>query len=159
WDFARGEQEYRKAVELDPNSALVHEWMGNYFWITNEQDEAMKETQMARSRDPLSLENSVQIGLILYSQRRYAEAAKQFQSVVEMDPRFYMAHRHLLRVYDQTGDIPRALAASKWWFCEPAGSECDVTKELEAIYQQQGAEAYWMKRVELEEASALRQAH
>jgi len=155
WDFARGEQEYRKAVELGPNSALAHEWMGNYFWMMNQQAEAMKETQIARSLDPLSLENSVQIGLILYSQRRYEEAEKEFQAVIEMDPRFFMAHRHLLRVYDQVGDIPHALEALKWWFCEPAGTECERTKELQSIYAKHGPGGYWDKRVELEESSAV----
>lgn len=157
WDFARGEQEYRKAVELGPNSALAHEWMGNYYWMTNQQAEAMKEAQAAHSRDPLSLENNVQIGLILYSQRRYKEAEKEFQAVIEMDPRFFMAHRHLLRVYDQIGDIPHALDALKWWFCEPAGTECGQTKELQSIYAKRGLGSYWDKRVELEEASAAEQ--
>jgi TolB-like protein/DNA-binding winged helix-turn-helix (wHTH) protein/Flp pilus assembly protein TadD len=158
WDFAHAEQEYREAVKLGPNLALAHEWMGNYFWTTNQQAEAMKETQTARSLDPLSLENIVQIGLILYSQRRYQEAAKEFQTVIEMDPRFFMAHRHLLRVYDQIGDIPHALHALQWWFCEPAGTECDQTKELQSIYAKHGPESYWNKRVELEEASALEHA-
>ena len=98
WDFARAEQEYRRAVELGANSALAHEWMSNYFWLNNQQVAAMDEAQVARALDPLSLENNIQIGLIFYSQRRYAEAAKQFWAVTEMDPRFYMAHRHLLRV-------------------------------------------------------------
>jgi TolB-like protein/DNA-binding winged helix-turn-helix (wHTH) protein/Tfp pilus assembly protein PilF len=159
WDFTRGEQEYRKAVELGPNSVLAREWMSNYFWLTNQQDEAMKEAQLARSLDPLSLENNVQVGLILYSQHRYAEAAKQFADVIEMDPRFYMAHRHLLRVYDQSRDIPGALQVAKWWFCDPRDSECDRTKELRSIYERSGADAYWAKRVQLEEANAVAQAH
>jgi TolB-like protein/DNA-binding winged helix-turn-helix (wHTH) protein len=155
WDFARAKLEYRKAVELGPNSALAHEWMGNYFWMTNQQADAMKEAQAARSLDPLSLENNVQVGLILYSQRRYEDAEKEFQAIIEMDPRFFMAHRHLLRVYDQIGDIPHALDALKWWFCEPAGTECEQTKELRSIYANRGPESYWGKRVELEEASAV----
>jgi TolB-like protein/DNA-binding winged helix-turn-helix (wHTH) protein len=154
WDFVDAEHEYRKAVELGPNSALAHGWMGNYLWMTNHQAEAMKETETARSLDPLSLENNVQIGLIFYSERRYPEAEKEFQAVIEMDPRFFMAHRHLLRVYDQMGDIPHALDALQWWFCEPAGSVCNQTKELRSIYRKHGPAAYWSKRVELEEASA-----
>ena len=26
WDFARGEAEYKKAFELDPNDAMAHKW-------------------------------------------------------------------------------------------------------------------------------------
>jgi TolB-like protein/DNA-binding winged helix-turn-helix (wHTH) protein len=158
WDFTRGEQEYRQAVKLGPNSALAHGWMGNYFWMTNQQAEAMKEAQTARSLDPLSLENNVQVGLILYSEKRYEEAAKQFQAIIELDPRFFMAHRHLLRVYDQMGDIAHALEVLPWWLCEPAGTECERVRELRSIYAQYGPDRYWSKRVELEESRALKHA-
>jgi TolB-like protein/DNA-binding winged helix-turn-helix (wHTH) protein/Tfp pilus assembly protein PilF len=159
WDFTSAEHEYRRAVELGPNSVLAHQWMSNYLWMNDQQDEAMKEAQAARSLDPLSLENNVQIGLILYSQRQYSEAARAFSAVIEMDPRFFMGHRHLLRVYDQSGDIPHALETAKWWFCDPAGTDCEQTKELRSIYETRGTDAYWAKRVELEEARALDQAH
>jgi TolB-like protein/DNA-binding winged helix-turn-helix (wHTH) protein len=157
WDFVRGEAELRKAVNLEPGSSIAREWLATYLWNTNQLTDASTEIQAARALDPLSLKINGTIGLILYSQRRYDEAVKQFKKTLEMNPRFLMAHRHLLRVYDQMGEIPQALeeyVAAAPWLGIPPEKANEQLRILENAYKTFGTEAYWNKRIELEEQRA-----
>jgi hypothetical protein len=74
-----------------------------------------------------------------------------------MNPRFLMAHRHLLRVYDQMGEIPQALeeyVAAAPWLGIPPEKANEQLRILENAYKTFGTEAYWNKRIELEEQRA-----
>ena len=157
WDFVRGEAELRKAVNLEPGSSIAREWLATYLWNTNQLADAITEIETARALDPLSLKINGTIGLILYSQRRYDESVKQFKKTLDMNPQFLMAHRHLLRVYDQMGDIPRALeeyVAAAPWLGIPSEKAAEERRILGETYKTLGADAYWNKRIELEEQRA-----
>ena len=62
-----------------------------------------------------------------------------------MNPRFLMAHRHLLRVYDQMGEIPQALeeyVAAAPWLGIPPEKANEQLRILENAYKTFGTEAY-----------------
>jgi len=50
----RAETDFRRAIELNPNSALQHHWYGDYLANMGRSEEGL-EKQKGRRIDPLSL--------------------------------------------------------------------------------------------------------
>ena len=56
WDFAGGEAEFKKALELDPNDAHAHQrYANNLGVIGGREQEALAEINRAHQLDPMSL--------------------------------------------------------------------------------------------------------
>jgi len=55
WNWASGEREYRRAIELNPSYATAHQWYAESLVRQRRFPEAMAEIQRARALDPLSL--------------------------------------------------------------------------------------------------------
>jgi tetratricopeptide (TPR) repeat protein len=56
WDWQGAEQEFQRALELNPNFAQAHHWYGNLLLgPEGRHDEAIAELRRAQELDPLSL--------------------------------------------------------------------------------------------------------
>jgi serine/threonine-protein kinase len=88
WDFAAGEREFRRAMELNPNDADVHRQYGDYLVATGQFDRGIAEKRTAERLDPLSLNASWDVGRALYYAGRFDEAVEQAKRTLELDPRF-----------------------------------------------------------------------
>jgi len=55
WDFARAEEEFNKAIELNPNLAEAHEQFGMMLAILERKEEALRQSEKAIELDPFSL--------------------------------------------------------------------------------------------------------
>jgi Tfp pilus assembly protein PilF len=55
WDWNASEKEYRRAIELNPNYATAHQWYAENLMWRGRLDEALRESEIARRLDPLSL--------------------------------------------------------------------------------------------------------
>src|SRR5271169_5350642 len=65
WDFAGGESEYKKALELDPNDATARQWYAQDLgWIGGQEQESLTEINHAHQLDPLSPIISQTVGLV-----------------------------------------------------------------------------------------------
>lgn len=53
WDFALGERELRRAIELDPHKATYHAWLASLLVYEGRFDESMAEIDRAVADDPL----------------------------------------------------------------------------------------------------------
>ena len=92
WNFVAAEQEFRRAIELNPNYSDAHQMNGFYLAAMGRFDEALREMKRALELDPLSLEKTTGIGEILYHQRKYDEAIAQFRKALEMDSNSGFTH-------------------------------------------------------------------
>ena len=109
WDWETAEQEFRRALELNPNAATAHHWFAEHLAFRGRFDEARAEAERARQLDPLSLAIAVDTALIDYYSRRYDSAAAKLEAVLAMDPSFPRAH--LVRnAYVELGRFDDALA-------------------------------------------------
>jgi TolB-like protein/DNA-binding winged helix-turn-helix (wHTH) protein/Tfp pilus assembly protein PilF len=109
WKFQEAEQEFKRAIELDPNYSIAHHWYAFDLAAMGRMDEAVAEVKRARQTDPLSAIINTDVAEILYWARRYDEALEQARAAVEMDPNFAHAHRVLERIYDQKQIFPEAI--------------------------------------------------
>jgi TolB-like protein len=100
WDFAGGEAEFKKALELDPNDATAHQWYGwDLGMIGGREQESLAEINHAHQLDPLSLIISYDLGIIHLYARRYDEAIAICKKLASDNPTYAPAHACLADAY------------------------------------------------------------
>ena len=109
WDWQTAEKEYRRAIELNPNYATAHHWYAEHLMWRGKFDDALRESELARQLDPLSLIIAADNGVILYNARQYDRAIEKWRAVLEMDPDFGRAHL-ITAAYVEKGMFAEALA-------------------------------------------------
>lgn len=110
WDWAGADQEFKRALELNPNSAAAHHWYGDYLANMGRSDEGLRETKKAQELDPLSLIINTSLGWQLYLARQDEAAVDQLRKVLDIDAKFAPARRILEEVYAQMGKQKEAVA-------------------------------------------------
>jgi TolB-like protein/DNA-binding winged helix-turn-helix (wHTH) protein len=54
WDLDAAQQEFQRAIELNPGYATAHHWYAHYFLARNQPEQALAEVKRAQALDPLS---------------------------------------------------------------------------------------------------------
>ena len=68
WDWKGAEENYKRAIELNPNYATAYAWYAYYLSAMKRFDEAIREAKKARELDPLSFDISMSmVYVFLYS--------------------------------------------------------------------------------------------
>jgi DNA-binding winged helix-turn-helix (wHTH) protein/TolB-like protein/Tfp pilus assembly protein PilF len=111
WDRhpARAEQEFRRALELNPGYATAHHWFGNVLLSMGRADEAVAELEMAHRLEPLSIIIGTETAAGLYHARRFPEAEELLRRTLELEPGFADTHYWLARTLIARGDGEGAL--------------------------------------------------
>jgi tetratricopeptide (TPR) repeat protein len=113
WDRVGSEKEYRRAIELKPNYATAHHWLGTDLTNVKRFDDSLAELRRAEELDPLSPIIGTNLGDLLVHSRRYDEAIAQYKRVLVRDPNFAYAHRALGWAYGSKGMYPEAIAETR----------------------------------------------
>jgi DNA-binding winged helix-turn-helix (wHTH) protein/tetratricopeptide (TPR) repeat protein/TolB-like protein len=95
WDAPAAEQEFQRAIALEPNYATAHHWYALDLASMGRLDQSLYEIRKAEELDPLSPMIATNVGWVLYLQRHYPEAELAFRKVLEMDPNFVRVHTRL----------------------------------------------------------------
>jgi tetratricopeptide (TPR) repeat protein len=111
WDWVGAEREFKRAIELNPNSALSHGRYRDFLEIRLRFDEAMTEAQRAQELDPLSPEIVGSVGSVYVFTRRYDEAIAQYQKALDLNPDLPSFRAELSWAYAMKHMYPQALAA------------------------------------------------
>jgi tetratricopeptide (TPR) repeat protein len=110
WDKAGAEQEHRRAVALNPNSAIAHLRYSAYLNEQNRPEEAFHETQRARALDPLSAVVNFNLGLSYYYRHDYEQAADHCRKAIEIEPDYVPPRLILGMIYDEMKLYTEAIA-------------------------------------------------
>ncbi len=111
WRWDEAEQEFRRALELNPNSAGAHYFYAFSFLVPEKRiDQALEEFRIALSLDPLSSIVNTNYATVLMVARRYPESLAQYQKTLERDPTFGPAHYKLSQLYATTGQFAEAVS-------------------------------------------------
>ncbi len=110
WDWSGAEAEFQRTIALDPDWAASHQWYSIYLLAAGRAAEALREINLARELDTLSLAINTDLGFHYHYTRQYDDASKQLQSVLAMKRDFAPAHLWLGRTYQQMGRFEDALA-------------------------------------------------
>ena len=148
WDWQGAQEEFTRAIELNPNDPVSHQWYAVYLLASGEPDRAYSEVQAAHRLDPLSLAINTDIGFHHYYNGRYVEAVSQLQSVLAMKSDFLLAHLWLARALLEQGKYNAALLetaaaeqkAREWSVLVAARGftygKAGMTKDAEAVLQE-----------------------
>ena len=112
WNWPGAEQEFRRALELNPNYAVAHQWYASLLSGLGRHEEALTEVLWARELDPLSLVINAFVGFIHMRARRYDQAIEVCAKAVELDPTNPFGHWILARSLDARDQLREALAQS-----------------------------------------------
>lgn len=88
WDFEEAEKEHLRALDLDPNSVLIHRRYAGFLSRMERHEEAVDQMRLAKGLDPLSSNINMDLGGIFYYARHYDRAIEQCRETLEIDPSF-----------------------------------------------------------------------
>jgi eukaryotic-like serine/threonine-protein kinase len=110
WDWPSSEREFKRAIELNPNSALSHNRYGEFLQARARFNESMAQGQRAQELDPLSPDIVSQLGIVYLVTRRYDESIAQFQKALELNPNVPAIRAELAWAFAMKRMYPEALA-------------------------------------------------
>ena len=87
FDWQGAEQEYRKAIELNPNLDFARSNYAFFLSVLGRHDEALAELEQFKERDPINIRHYLTTkGIILAWARRFDDSLKEFQKIKATDP-------------------------------------------------------------------------
>jgi tetratricopeptide (TPR) repeat protein len=111
WNWAAGEREYRKAVELDPISVDSAHHLAMCLHVLRRWDEAEREYRRAVDLDPVSARINTGLLTMLVDARRFDAAVEQFRNAIKINPDHVGLYRQAIRMFEAMGRSEEAEAA------------------------------------------------
>jgi TolB-like protein/DNA-binding winged helix-turn-helix (wHTH) protein/Tfp pilus assembly protein PilF len=142
WDWQGAEQEFKRALALNPSLASAHHDYGWLLIARERFDEGLAEVKRAQALDPLSPQANIDVGWACIRARRYDEAIAQSRRTMELEPNFAETWGCLMRAYQCKGMLAEALVEAQRVMTRSGASP----EELAAI--RQGDVASGMRNVE-----------
>jgi eukaryotic-like serine/threonine-protein kinase len=110
WDWPSAEREFRRAIELNPNSAISHERYSECLLTRTRFDEGIDERKRAQELDPVSTQSLGGLGHAYLIMHRYDESISYFQKALDLYPNAAFIRAQLAWSYAAKGMYPQALA-------------------------------------------------
>jgi DNA-binding winged helix-turn-helix (wHTH) protein/Tfp pilus assembly protein PilF len=113
WDAGTADEEFRRAIDLDPNNANAHHWYATYLLSVRRFDESLNEIDRAQALDPNSASILADKGILLWRAGRHDEALRLLRQLEEADPNSVSPHRYLSFAYLEMSQYPAYLSEMK----------------------------------------------
>jgi serine/threonine protein kinase/tetratricopeptide (TPR) repeat protein len=109
WTWADAEDDYRKAIALQPAYPTAHHWYGiNHLVPMARFEEATGELRRALEVDPLALAVRTSLGMTAYFAGQYDAAVRELLKTIELEDHFAMARIFLGATYTEQRRFPEA---------------------------------------------------
>jgi Tfp pilus assembly protein PilF len=99
WDVNAAEREFKRALELDPNSVQARHWYATFLVTLGRFQESLVEIEKAQELDPHSTAILADKGLILFYTGQPDQAILLLKQVEAAEPAFLSPHRYLAEIY------------------------------------------------------------
>ncbi|HZJ00354.1 MAG TPA: protein kinase [Gemmatimonadaceae bacterium] len=107
---ASAHENFNRALAADSSFATAHFWRALLLLQQNRNQEALDEVNRARALEPASLVINTAVTQVLYDMRRYDEAAKSGQAVLQLDSTFQLGIVDLAKVLIEQQKFSEAIA-------------------------------------------------
>jgi serine/threonine-protein kinase len=112
WDWDRATVDFTKAMEAWPQYAVAPHWLAMHVYVPRGRfDDAVRQLELARSRDPLSPSIQASLGVVDFMRRDYVRSRQHFERLIREDPGLQLAHLFLGLSLHHGGDPARAVDA------------------------------------------------
>jgi len=146
WGLLGVENEYKRAIELNPNYATARYWYAEYLSHVGRHDEAILQSQLALEIDPLSSVTNTAAGEVLYRAHRYDAAIVQLNKAIKVDKDFHRTHRSLGNAYVAVGrydDAISAFATADMLLGKRSEQVTGEADSLKQAYASRGEQGFW----------------
>jgi TolB-like protein/Flp pilus assembly protein TadD len=99
WDWPSTEREYKRAIELNPQSADAHQQYGLFLASRGRFEQAIDAAELAIKFEPHSLLVNYHVGWIYWLANRLDEVLKTVWQMIRIEPNFYGAYAQRGTVY------------------------------------------------------------
>jgi serine/threonine protein kinase/Tfp pilus assembly protein PilF len=113
WDWNAAEKQYKRALELNPNSSEAHLFYAHLLSSTGRHAEGLAEAKRARDLDPLNLRTNALEGQYLIYAGQTDEALNRLQKTFELDPNYRLIHLFASSAYIEKGMFAEAVAEAR----------------------------------------------
>jgi tetratricopeptide (TPR) repeat protein len=107
--MAGADEEYQRALRLEPNSANAHHWYALYLSAMKRHDEAVEHINRALELDPLAIGIRYNAAWVYLTTGRSDEALEMAKSALDLDANNAPAHGTLAVVYESKGLYEEAI--------------------------------------------------
>ena len=111
WDWPAAEQEYKRALQLNPNYATARQWYAMFLVAQKRFPEAEAQIQQATQLDPLSPIITMAVGEVYNWEGKYERAIAEYKKALELNPDFAGAWGNLTDLYQQAHRYDEAMDA------------------------------------------------
>jgi serine/threonine-protein kinase len=112
WDWPAAEQEYQRAILLNPRYPTAHHWYAMSCLVPmGRLDESLEQMLLAQSLDPVSSIIARDVAVIYSYRREFDAALEQCDQTIELNPHFAPAYLTLGLIQEQRKDFDESAAA------------------------------------------------
>ena len=161
WDWKAAEAELRRAIQLKPGYATVHQWYAELLSAMGRFEESLTEIRRAQELDPLSLIGGSMEAAIHIFMHQYDRAIAQCLRTLDMNPNFDVAHVLLGFAYHQKGmnedaeaelrKIRDPLSTHRWNYSYPPPGRRDealaMVDQMKQLWNRKEIRAYPIARI------------
>src|SRR5215469_8927042 len=151
WDFRGAEEEFRIALQQNPNYFTALQWHAEYLSLIGRYDDAIREITQALEMAPDLAVMHHNAGQIYQAARRYDEAINQYSIALRLDPTFLSSNVFMALAYKRKGMYDKALEL-ELEYEEQMGdaNRLALVRRLADTYRSGGVEGYLRELLVLE---------
>jgi TolB-like protein/Tfp pilus assembly protein PilF len=134
WDWEKGEREFLKALELNPNDVWSRIYYAHLLYILKRYDEAYFHSQMAAELDPM---NPLVLGLsaMVDESLRTPQALEKCKKALEIDPEHHFALCSYAEATYFNGDYKNSIETDLKTL---QGLDDEAREDIMAVFQDKG---------------------
>lgn len=111
WAWSAAEAAFERAIRINPNLAVSYQWYAEFLAAMGRFDEAIARIEIAERLDPFSLAVATSRGHVLWLARDADALLLAMQKIVEIEPRYPLAHIFIILAHMLKGQFEESVAS------------------------------------------------
>jgi tetratricopeptide (TPR) repeat protein/DNA-binding winged helix-turn-helix (wHTH) protein len=151
WDFRGADEEFRIALQQNPNYATALQWHSEYLSLIGRFDDAVSEIKRAIALMPDSPVMHHNAGQIYQAGRRYDEAIAEYDTALRLDPTFRTSRAFTSLAYIRKGMHDEGVEIGIGSVVETGDpTQIAIARRLTDSYHVKGYEGYLREVIAIE---------
>jgi len=113
WEWDEAEDQFKRAIQLNPNYATAHYWHSVLLQTTGRLQESVTAAEKAQVLDPLSPVIGMGVVQAYFFSGQYDKAVEECYRYLDMNPSFVVARDFLVHLHVQNGLFEEAAEEAK----------------------------------------------